>query len=325
MRSSHPHADSALRWLAIAGLVILAGRQCWELFEPSRHLVTQPTPPELIAGWIAVLAIEVLALSLILRRARSILWACLAPSALCGFGGMAAFFEGGYPLCPYEEPEIGPDARVLLEIQGPFLFWACVWLFGMAVLLGLFGRAGRAGRTAAADETAAAAEPKLSGLDSGLRWLAIAGIVLNTLWRSWELIDAAGSPDYGRYRFRAVDGAMDWAYPTFEVMTWIGALAIEALAAAGLLRIVRGSTGWLCFLLAMLSGCASACWAIQPGDIPLPSRLHGMHLGMGGMWLMLMAAIAGAIALAQPDRPPAVLAVSEWPRACVVRRPRGGS
>ncbi|HWO20575.1 MAG TPA: hypothetical protein VNO30_17515 [Kofleriaceae bacterium] len=301
--------------------MILAGRQCGELFEPRGYPVKQLTSPELIAGWIAVLAIEVLALSLSLQRAKSILWGYLAPSALCGFGGAVAFLEEERFVRPeYEELELGPDVGLLLDVQGPFLFWACVWLFGMAVLLGIVGRAGRAGWTAAVEETAAAASPKLSGFDSGLRWIAIAGIAVNTLWRSWQLIDGARSPDYGGYRFRAVDRAMEWAYPTYEVVTWVGVFAIEALAAAVLLRIVRGSTGWLCFLLAMLSGCASVCWMIPLRLASLPYQLQGIHLFADCAWLMLMAATAGFVSCAWPERPPAVLAATELPRACVARR-----
>jgi hypothetical protein len=117
-----------------------------------------------------------------------------------------------------------------------------------------------------------------------------------------------------------VEPPADWPYPLDEVASWIGLFAVEVIVLSLLLRRVKGGTGALCFLLALLCGGAGFFGGIMTMHAPSPYGMHMVLLFTSGVWLLAMVLVTGFAKLVVRDREAEVLVAEPPPPARVVRR-----
>lgn len=164
-------------------------------------------------------------------------------------------------------------------------------------------------------------KPLHTRIDSRLRWIAIAGLALNALWWCWSLAERAASPRrYDGYRFRSGEPPADWPYPIDEVAWWIGLFAAEMVVLSLLLRRVKGGTGGLCFLLALLCGGAGFFGGIMAMHAPAPYGIQIVLLFTSGVWLLAMVLVTGFAKLVVRDLEAEAPVADPPPPARVVRR-----
>ena len=137
---------------------------------------------------------------------------------------------------------------------------------------------------------------------SRLSWIAIAGLATNAIFWATLLIHSASDPQrYDGFRYRHGAPA-EWTFPLGDVATWIGAMAIEVLVMAGLLRVTRVFLGVTCFTLAVLCGAASFVLLFLSMHAPAPFPIHAGSLLFAAGWLVLMTIANGVSMLVVRDR-----------------------
>lgn len=161
---------------------------------------------------------------------------------------------------------------------------------------------------------------KLTRVNSTLRWITISGLLGNTAWWCWKLIEGSGSPRaLDPYQLQGAEPPADWMYPTAGVAEWIAVYGVEVLVLAVLLRIVKGSTAGLCLFLSILTAVGALFFSMAM-HVSLPYGIHARTLFGGAGWLLVMAVISGIVVLVARDRAAEALVSTEPPPARVVRR-----
>jgi hypothetical protein len=159
---------------------------------------------------------------------------------------------------------------------------------------------------------------------SRLGWIAIAGLWANAIFWSVLMIDRSGAPaTYDGYRYRHSAPA-EWAFPTDDVATWAGAIAIEALVLSVLLRLATGSVTGICALFGVLCGFVALVMLPLGMHAPVTFSLHGAALLFAAGWLLLMSLVSAVVMLGVRDREAEEILAQAPPTARVVAGGRGG-
>jgi len=137
---------------------------------------------------------------------------------------------------------------------------------------------------------------------SRLGWIAIAGLWANAICWSALIIDRSGAPrTYDGYRYRNGTPA-EWVFPTDDVATWAGVIAIEALVLSVLLRLATGSITGVCLVFGALCGLVAIAMLPLGMHAPVTFSIHGVALLFAAGWLLVMGVASPIIMLVARDR-----------------------
>jgi hypothetical protein len=119
----------------------------------------------------------------------------------------------------------------------------------------------------------------LPSIDSGLRWIAIFGLVCCGLLAVWVTFDNESDPTWGSKK-------------------WLATLAIEWILGLVVLRRSRATTGVVCGVLAISCGVVAVASGMLVG-----LDLHLLWLVLAGIWLIVMVVVTEVVLHLSPGRP----------------------
>jgi hypothetical protein len=138
--------------------------------------------------------------------------------------------------------------------------------------------------------------------ESVARIITVIGLYACAAFAAYRLIHGARDPHmYDGYRYRHAEGPIAWDYPTNEVAGWVFAMMGQAAGASLIVLRSTNNVGAVCFLLAMISACATFSVGAMAMHAPLPYGTQLVFTLFATGWLLLCAVVAALAARADKD------------------------